>query len=111
MSGQFSPTGGIAGLNQNLYYRVYGWDVTLRHIDRMRVHFEYARRDSDNVDFANVPFRTRDHIDGYYIEWRISILLPREKGLVPLNVLRLAPSSASLSLPPVSACQREASSA
>lgn len=70
LSGQFAPPAGVGPLSQSMNYNVYGWDATLRWSDRLRVQFEYARRDSDRISFADLANirRIREGVSGYCLE-------------------------------------------
>jgi cytochrome c553 len=71
MGGRFNPTGGDGFLNQGMNYMVYGGDAVFHWEDRLRIQFEYARRDSDRLGFIPDPAIFREHVGGCYFEGEV----------------------------------------
>ena len=99
-SGQFGPPSGVGPLSQSLNYMVYGWDATFRCSDRFRLQFEYARRDSDRISFADLANvrRVREGISGYFVE--AEYLLCRGEQQQLSFVCRLDQQNRLTDLPP-----------
>ena len=68
ITGQSSPSGGIDGVSDKLYYRIYGYDATYKIPSLLRMQFEYAHRESDRAAPEPDAFRVRDRVAGYYLE-------------------------------------------
>lgn len=68
ITGQSSPSGGIDGVSDKLYYRIYGYDATYKIPSLFRMQFEYAHRESDRAAPEPDAFRVRDRVAGYYLE-------------------------------------------
>ncbi len=68
MTGRSSLDGGVIPDQTQLYYKIYGFDATVRASEYVRLQFEYARRDSDRVVDIPLPLRVTDAVHGYYGE-------------------------------------------
>jgi cytochrome c5 len=72
MSGRFNENTTFAIVPEVLNYKIYGADLVARWNDRARLTLEYARRDSDALDF-NSGLIGREAIKGTILEGEVQI--------------------------------------